>query len=422
MSRPTSRRFTSSLYWTTAALILLVACRDTPAVVPESDTGPLVADSTGVRVVVDSVPAWGGTPRWTVSDSPSVDLGAPAELFVGIAPVVRMADGRIVVADGARQTIFFFDASGKLLTSAGGRGSDEDQFHGLGWIGRGPGDTLVAFDFITRRLSLFDGKGKYVRGTRLLPADPNVAADPLASYPDGSVLFRLGKPANPFPGAPGAVVRDSAAYMRFGLDGLPRTSLGIFPQSESFGVLVRPKGPPSPFPVPYGLVTVAGLRADTMLIGTGASFEIASIDPDGKTVGLLRVDIPREPVTPEESAEYTKAAVTRLRSGALSLKTPLDSSVIRAVEKAPFPARKPAFGRLLVDRTGALWISAPRSTPNAGSTWTVFAPDGTWLGTVTTPDGLRIDEIGADYLLGVFRARHGEERVRVYPLTRGGGS
>ena len=422
MSRPLSRYSFRSLAWTTGALTLLVACRDTPAVVPEADTGPLVANSTGLRIVEDSAPAWGTTPQWIVADSPTVDLGDPEQPFVGVAPVVRLADGRIVVADGSQQTIRYFSAAGKLLTTAGGRGTEPGQFHGLGWIGRGAADTVVAYDFIARRFVLFDGKGQFVRVASLLPADPKIAAEPLTAYPDGSVLFRLGEPANPFPGKPGTIRRDSAAYMRFGLDGLPREALGQFPQGETWGVPVRPQGPPSPFPVPFGLVTVAALRADTMIIGTGANFEVASIGPDGTPIGLLRAPIAREAVTPEESKEYTVAAITRLRTGAKSLNTSLDSGLIRSLEKAPFPAQKPAYGRMLVDRTGALWLSAPLNPPASASTWNVFAPDGTWLGSVTTPEGLRVDEIGADYVLGVWRQRHGQERVRMYPLTRGSGS
>jgi hypothetical protein len=397
----------------------LVACRDTPAVVPDPDTGQLVADSTDVRIVNDTAPSWGATSRWIVADAPTLDLGEPEQPFLGVPPVVRLSDGRIVVANGSTQTIRYFGVSGKLLATVGGRGVDEGQFHGLGWIGLGPADTVVAYDFVARRLVLFDAKGKFARVAALQPADPTVAAEPLASYPDGSVLFRLGRPQSPFPGKPGTVMRDSATYMRFGLDGTPLTAIGRFPQGETFGARVHPKEAPAPFPVPFGLATVGAVRADTTLIGTGASFEIASIGPDGAAVGMLRAAIPRAPVTPMEAKEYTAAAITRLKTGAKTLQTPLDSALIRALEHAPFPAHKPAFGRLLVDRTGALWVSAPLVPPAASTSWTVFAPDGTWWGTVTTPEGLRVDEIGVDYVLGVWRQRHGQERVRVYPLSRG---
>ena len=422
MSRPLSRHLLRLLAPALGAASLMVACTDAPPVVREVDTGPLVADSSGIRIVEATAPSWGTTPQWTVGDSFTVDIGAPAQPLVGVAPVLRLSDGRIVVVNGAQQSILYFDPTGKLLTTAGGRGTEEGQFHGLGWIGRGPADTVVAFDFLTRRLTLFDSQGKYARVAVLAPADPKVAAEPLATFPDGSVLFRLGRPANPFPGKRGEVIRDSASYMRFGLDGLPQEALGRFPQGESWGVQVRKEGPPAPFPVPFGLVTAAALRADTMLIGTGASFEVASIGPDGKPVGVLRAPVEREPVTPEMSNSYTSAAVTRIRTGAKSLNTPLDSTLIQSLERAPFPARMPAFGRMLVDRTGALWLSAPLNPPASASSWNVFAPDGTWLGTVTTPDGLRVDEIGADYVVGVWRQPHGQEHVRVYPLSRGTGS
>jgi hypothetical protein len=419
MSRPFPAATLRSLAWITAVLTSIAACRDQPANVPTVDAGPLIADSTGVRIANDTAPAWGTEQRWTVASEPTLDLGEPAQPFVGVAPVVRLSDGRVAVADGSQQTIQYFDATGKLLLSVGGRGGEESQFHALGWIGRGAGDTLVAYDFVARRLTLFDARGKFVRTAPLVPADPQALAEPLATFPDGSLLVRLTRPMNPFPGEPGQVVRDSATYMRFALDGTPAASFGKFPQSEAFGVQVRADGPPSPFPVPFGLTTVAATRADTVLIGTGSSFEVASFGPDGTPVGQLRATIPREEVTQADAKEFTAAAITRLKTGVKSLNTTLDSGLVRALERAPFPARKPAFGRMLVDQTGALWLSTPLTPPASASTWTVFAPDGTWLGTVTTPEGLRVDEIGVDYVLGVYRQRHGQERVRSYPLTRG---
>jgi hypothetical protein len=386
---------------------------------PTADAGPLIADSAGVRVVNDTASAWGTEQRWTLGTEPTIDLGEPEQPFVGVPAVVRLSDGRIVVADGSQQQIKYFDPSGKLLITVGGRGGEDGQFHALGWIGRGAADTLVAYDFVARRLTLFDAQGRFVRSAAVVPADPEALAEPLATFSDGSVLFRLTTSLKPFPGKAGQVVRDSAAYMRFALDGTPTAALGRFPQGEVFGVQIRPAGPLSPFPVPFGLQTVAALRADTMLIGTGSRFEIASIGPDGTPLALLRASIARESVTPEEAKAFTAAAVTRLKTGVKRLQTTLDSSVIRAVEKAPFPSQKPAFGQLLVDQTGALWLSAPLNPPASASTWTVFAPDGTWLGTVTTPEGLLVDEIGTDYVLGMYRQRHGQERVRSYPLTRG---
>lgn len=405
-----------------SSILFSGACRPGDRPVAEADTGPLIADSSGVRIMTDSTATWSGASPWTIAAEPTLDLGAPEFSFQGVGSLRRLSDGRIVVVNGATQTINYFDGKGKLLLTVGGSGAEEGKFHGLGWVGVAPGDTVVAYDFIARTMVLLDSKGAIVRSAELSPADPQVSAEPLATYPDGSVLFRLTKPRGPVTGEPGTVTRDSATYMRFDLTGAPTVLIGDFPQGESFGVKVRPTEPPRPFPLPYGLSTVAATRGDTTLIGTGASFEIAFFGPAGAPVGLLRAAIPRAAITEEEQAAFTAAAITRIRTGAKALHTSLDSSFIQSLEHPPYPARKPAFGRLLVDATGALWVSEPVTATALPTSWTVFAPDGSWLGAVQTPEGFRVDEIGADYLLGVWRERHGGERVRSYPLTRGPGN
>ena len=399
--------------------LLLAACGDRPPVVQEADTGPLIPDSASVRVMSDSVPAWGDTQPWTISARPTLELGTPGQTFVGVAPVLQLSDGRIVIADGSRQAVRYFGPDGELLPSAGGSGATDGQFHGLGWIGRAAGDTVVAYDFVVRRLTVFDSEGRMVHTVPLLSAEPDAPAVPLGTFTDGSILFRIGGPASPFAGQPGAILRDSASYMRFTLDGTPVASLGRFPQGESFGVQVRPNQPPQPFPVAYGLSTVAALRADTMLVGTAAEFAIAEIAPDGTPVGLLRAPIARAKVTSAESKAYTRKALERLES---AVNAKLDTALVRSLRQAPFPERKPAYGRFLVDATGALWVSGPLSPPDPPTEWTVFSPEGAWLGTMTTPDQFRVDEIGTDYLLGVLRSADGQERIQRYALSRGAGN
>ena len=423
MSDRPSRIRVEPLAWTAGLLTVLVGCGGTehaPAAVPEFDTGPLVAANADLRTIDNSAPAWGDAARWTVGDTPTLELADSSAPFAGLAPVVRLSDGRLVVAVGSQQRIRIYDKTGKLLNTIGGRTAEEGAFHGLGWVGRGAVDTILAYDFVAQRLIAYDPTGKFVRSVHLDQLGEEVPAEPLGTYPDGSVLVRLGGARTPFIARPGTVVRDSAAYVRYRTDGFPLAILGAYPQGETFGVQVHPNTPPSPFPVPYGLWTSAALRSDTMLIGTGASFEIATIGPDGTPLGLLRAPIERAAITREESEAYTAAALTRLRGGAVSMQVELDSNFIKAIERAPFPARKPAFGRLVVDQTGALWVSAPLAQPNDPTEWTVFSPEGQWLGSVTTPAGLRIDEIGKDYVLGVWRQTHGGEQVRSYPLSRGG--
>jgi hypothetical protein len=72
----------------------------------------------------------------------------------------------------------------------------------------------------------------------------------------------------------------------------------------------------------------------------------------------------------------------------------------------------------MADPDGNLWVLAYTRPGDERRSWTVFAPEGRALGTVETPPGLRIMEIGADYVLGVWRDDLDVEHVRMYRLDR----
>ena len=59
--------------------------------------------------------------------------------------------------------------------------------------------------------------------------------------------------------------------------------------------------------------------------------------------------------------------------------------------------------------------SAPTDEPRR---WSVFDREGRWLGSVETPAGLSVREIGEDYLLGTWKDDVGVEHVRVHRLDR----
>lgn len=50
--------------------------------------------------------------------------------------------------------------------------------------------------------------------------------------------------------------------------------------------------------------------------------------------------------------------------------------------------------------------------------WEVFDREGVWLGTVKTPPGLEVHEIGVDRLIGVAKDEYGVPYVQFHRLTR----
>jgi hypothetical protein len=81
------------------------------------------------------------------------------------------------------------------------------------------------------------------------------------------------------------------------------------------------------------------------------------------------------------------------------------------------PATKPAIGGIEVDGDGYLWASA-YPTPGWAESWDVYDSAGVYLGPVGVPEGLRVVEIGKDYVLGYVRDRDEINRIMVYRLTR----
>jgi len=65
-----------------------------------------------------------------------------------------------------------------------------------------------------------------------------------------------------------------------------------------------------------------------------------------------------------------------------------------------------------------IWVADYSFPGHPAEAWSVFDTSGVWLGKVATPGGFEIFEIGADYLLGVYRDDLTVEQVRLYGLRR----
>jgi hypothetical protein len=78
----------------------------------------------------------------------------------------------------------------------------------------------------------------------------------------------------------------------------------------------------------------------------------------------------------------------------------------------------PAFSRVLVDGEGNVWMEEFRINLAAAAAWSVFDPNGRWLGRAETPAGLKVMLIAGGSVVGVTRDDVGVERVAVHPLVR----
>lgn len=394
-----------------AALALLGAACGGDA----SAAGPAVRDSAGIRIVQTEQPTWRDGQGWRVAAEPLLDVGAAEgdanQQFARVADALRLSDGTLLVADGQVNELHAFDARGRYLRTLARAGGGPGEFAGLDKLYLLPGDTVAAFDYRGPRLSFFAPTGAVARSVNLGPVDGRLPPRPLGVFADGSLL--VAPMYNPmFTNSP-RPSRDTVTLARYSAAGAQSASLGRVPGEETvtlvstagegFGMRSR---------VPFGLATWFAVHGTRMLVADKARYELVERGPDGAVVRLVRRAGPREAVTQPDREGYLEE-----RRAGISRTDRLYAAHERMLASLPFPERKGYFAGLRMDSGGNAWVER-HPAPGADTPWDVFDPEGRLLGTVTTPAGLRVTQIGADFVVGVWTDELDVPHVRVHRIEK----
>ncbi len=107
----------------------------------------------------------GVVPVLALSERPVLEIGEregdPDYLFQDVVGTLLLASGGIAVSDAGSQQISVYGNAGALLRRWGGRGEGPGEFRGLSRIYLGAGDSILALDGATGRLSAFSGDGSF---------------------------------------------------------------------------------------------------------------------------------------------------------------------------------------------------------------------------------------------------------------------
>ncbi len=418
-------------------VLALAGCERAGTGAPEGQNpvGADVQDSAGIRIVESQAPAPGSRLGWAVGAEPVVSIGthdaSDAFQFYRVGDATRLADGRIVVANGGSNELLVFDADGNYLDAWGGQGDGPGEFRDLSTVHPWPGDSLIAGDSQQGRASIFDPAGAHARTmslrgppgalTREMAAAGQAAdAEPatvephviLRVLPDGTLLTRTPR------GFTQGYDRWEYAYALMDAGGSPRASLGdylgtemyseFFPQDDRTVAVI-------PLRHPFGKATLTTAWGDLAAIGDNETYEIRAYRSDGSLARIVRRDHETRIPTQSEQDE-----VFRNRFAGLSEEDREPRMAVAA--NVPLVESFPAYSRLGGDAPGYLWV-AEFKLPGAqyeGTLWTVFDREGRALGFVETPAGLSIFEIGEDYILGRTTDELEVEYVQIWALSRSG--
>ena len=371
-------------------------------------SGYLVRDSSGIRIVENQA-SRSDTTIWQVGEAPLVDIGVlegdEAYQLFQVGGVVKLSDGRIVVANGGTYELRFFDADGRYLMSAGREGEGPGEFRGVEQVAQ-VGDSIVAYDWGLSRISVFDLTGQYVRSAHVAWQSEGSAAA-LGAFGDGSWLFSTG--FSFVPSEISKIVRDTSDYVVLNADGELRSPVGRFPRVEFFVLSTAQQGRATSRD--FARTTVQAVSGDHAYIGPTDRYEIFRFDTEGRLDLIVRKEHEHLAVT---NADIDAGKQLRLENASGTWRQTLE----RMYLDMPMPANMPAFDGLQIDALGNLWVLEYRRPGDDQPSWTVFAPDGHALGTVATPPGLTIYQIGNAFILGTWEDEMEVEHVRMFELTR----
>lgn len=392
---------------------LLIGCRaDSPA-----QARVVTQDSAGVQIIRNSAPRWRSGEEWRLSMDPVLDLSATGggprhEFFRSSAR--RLEDGRIVVADGGSSELRFFSAAGEFLTRVGRPGTGPGEFRQLTKI-EVSGDTIFAFDGSLPRVATFDLRGRLLGSLTLESSEglPNPVA--AGRFSDGTFLARSATCRTRIPEGMGGTSLRTGVYevistgAWYSAAGEPIRSHGESLCAQTF---VRVEADRQTHSVlPFGLRSSHAVSGDLFLFGTGETFEIRAYSPDQTLRRIIRLDRGNRRITGDDIEQLKEERLARYPSG-------YRQEGERMMVEMPFPETMPAFELIRVSSEGHLWVKRYPWTGVDRGYWEVFDPAGIWLGTVDAPLRLSIEQVGPDFVLGVWRDEWDVEHVRMYALYR----
>ena len=374
----------------------------------ESAPASVVRDSLGVRIVESPAPAWSAEAAWWIEEVPLVDLsssGAGEEhFFYRVRDVLRVADGRLIVGDGASNEVRIYDVSGRFVRSFGGEGDGPGEFQYLAPLTLLRNGRVVVQDYTDggrgAEFDLVSGLVSSFRRPRMIgPLRQPATSEFLWGIDEMSGFLKV-------VGSQG-LKRPLATIVRLSDDRASSHTVAVVPGREVFIAPDADAGPPMGRQL-HAVPTGDG----ELVIGTADRLEYSKLD--GAT-GALRM-IAR---IPGVSLAVSRQELDRERR--VRLGPDPRPHILEIFELLPEPAEKPAYQQVLVDVEGNVWAGEflGLARRHDSQKWYVWDSSGVWLGIVETPARFELMRVGGDEVFGVRRDFDEVESPQVLRLHKG---
>ena len=282
-------------------------------------------------------------------------------LLGGINQVSADSEGKVYVVESSFNGIHVFSAVGDYVTSIGRSGAGPGEFQNPPQIRLGPSDTLYAFDFWPRRLSVFSPESHELEYSLSLGSS-NDACPPtflLGVEPEGFILLCSEGVRSP---TEAHMTQFHSVYVQTRSGRVTSDSIAVLPVREQ---LVHTTHDTMQFhSLRYG-------RSPHFVYALGGSLYYAWNDAISIQIVGLDGTLQNEIKVSHEPIQVTRKERADALTYYSALTPPFDN-----LARAKLPATKPAFSYFLVDDLGRHWISLSMREDASEIEWLIVDQQG----------------------------------------------
>lgn len=370
--------------------------------------------NSDVRIVESLTPMFKDS-FWTVSEEPALSIGledgSSDYQFYRSFSAKKLTNGNFVVTNSGTSEIRWYEGDGSFIKSAGreGRGPGDFAKFSSMRIHKYTDSLLIVTDGRNDRIHLYDTSGEYIEAKNLPKIDgtsfPNLTN--VFSNNDFLVWSNVGSGA--LQGNPGTLIK-----LKFGLHRISKdwNYESLIVERNSRVRYVNQVGETTDYPyIPFSPPPSYATGTENNVFFTpGDEPKIELIDSSGVILNAFIWNSPRKKVD-DVWERYKEESLNTLSGNREKQYRHFYS------EPLPLPKFVPAISELKTDTQGNIWAKRFTLPWETNKTWDVLNTEGLWLGTLSTPEGMSVTEIGKDYILG-YTYINGFQQIVMHNLNK----
>jgi hypothetical protein len=374
---------------------------------------PAIAIATGVAI--------GQAPRTitypAVPPANIVTLAAPSLTLVtddcelnAVNGIAMQQNGGIVIANSGNRQLCYFDARGALVKKAGRRGAGPGEFEVMEDVAVYRGDSIVVADRMQHRVSVFGPAGEQGRQFLVTSPDTLGSHNRTLALTNGDILLSFMEIKTMAPQKDAVVMYQQ--FLRANSAGAATTRLARLVVGEHFVQALRPEdrmGSTAYWNLQWGRSTSIGALPSGFVAGDGGDNVIRQFDAAGQLRVSHVVPLSRRPITPDHIASFEASQLKAAKPERRTLTQ-------RMLDEMPYPTMTPAYGAVIADQAGAIWVqSYPDGTE---SHWLRLDPASGTAKAFRFPPRFRLRAVRADRACGVARDADDLETVQCFTIPK----